>query len=55
MSEKPTRQSAAMRARVRRLRAQYRRRLVIVGILFFILGCEFFINYRLVFRKKGVR
>ncbi|MBQ4089837.1 MAG: ABC transporter permease [Clostridia bacterium] len=24
-------------------------------ILFFILGCEFFINYRLVFRKKGVR
>jgi len=24
-------------------------------ILFFILGCEFFVNYRLVFRKKGVR
>lgn len=24
-------------------------------ILFFILGCEFFVNYRLVFRSKGVR
>ena len=24
-------------------------------ILFFILGCEFFVNYRLIFRRKGVR
>jgi simple sugar transport system permease protein len=27
---------------------------VLTGVLlFFLLGCEFFINYRLVFRKKG--
>ncbi|MBR1821276.1 MAG: peptidoglycan-binding protein [Clostridia bacterium] len=38
MREDSTRQSAANRARMRRMRAQYRRRLAVAGIIFFILG-----------------
>ena len=38
MKEKSTRQSAAMKARMRRLRAQYRKRMIIVGVLLFAIG-----------------
>ena len=38
MKQSNTKPSAAERARIRRLRAKYRKRMLIVGIIFFILG-----------------
>ncbi len=38
MREHSARQSAAMKARMRRLRAQYRKRMAILGVLLFIVG-----------------
>ena len=38
MKDQSMRQSAALKARMRRMRAQYRRRTVIVGIILFIIG-----------------
>lgn len=38
MREQSTRQSEAMRARLRRMRSEYRRRMVILGVILFILG-----------------
>ena len=38
MKEQSTRQNAAMRARMRHMRVQYRRRMIVVGVLLFIIG-----------------
>lgn len=38
MKEQTTRPSAAAKARMRRMRAQYRRRMIIVGVLLFVIG-----------------
>ena len=38
MKENGSRISAAERARIRRLRTKYRKRMLVVGIIFFILG-----------------
>ncbi len=38
MKEQSTRPSPATRARMRRMRAQYRRRVILVGVILFILG-----------------
>ena len=37
MNKISPRQSAAMRARIQRVRAKYRKRMLIVGIIFFII------------------
>ncbi len=39
MSDNPVKQTAAMKARVRKLRAQYKRRVTAAAIVCFILGC----------------